>query len=100
MSHEHVADEFSLIFIRFIKCLCRFSFDVPQGTVGNAYASTGPDTQLESQINNGEYLQEVTRTFNRYDVQLSINCLFNFCVSLASTFDLEQYIGTYEFGAR
>ena len=73
-SHEHFADEFSLIFIMFIiNYVCQFSFDVPQGTVGNAYATTEPDKQSESQINNGEYLQEATRTFSRY-VQLNINC--------------------------
>ena len=62
-SHEHFADEFILIFIIFIICLSQLSFDVPQGTAGNAYASTEPDKLSESQINNGEYLQEVTRTF-------------------------------------
>ena len=71
-SHEHFADEFSLIFIMFIICLCQFGFDVPHGTVGSAHASTEPDKQSESQINNGEYVQEVTRTFNIYDVQLRL----------------------------
>ena len=62
-SYEHFADEFILIFIIFIICLSQLSSEFPQGTVGNAYASTEPDKLSESQINNGEYLQEVTRTF-------------------------------------
>ena len=31
-------------------------------------------------------------TYTTFSLGFSINCLFNFCVSAASTFDLEQYI--------
>jgi len=51
MSHEHLADEFSFILIKFSLRLYQFSFDVPHGTVKSAYASTKPDKLSERKIN-------------------------------------------------
>ena len=92
-SHEHFADEFGPIFVILFNVCVSLASTFYMEQYG-AFASTQPHKRSESQTNNGENLQEVTRTFNVHILCLSLIVYLMFAsVYLASTSDLEQYLG-------